>query len=192
MVETVANCAYAVIERALVAGARFEVCLLWEDMCYNKGPLISPAHFRQFLTPHYRRLTELLRRHGIDIVFVDSDGRVDELIPLWLDAGVNGISPIEIGTTGADPLRYRREFGRDLLMFGGVDKRILAHSPAAIEAEITRLMPLMEDGGFILAPDHKVPPDVPLAHYQHYINAIRHTWESQYASNAVAAGKGQS
>jgi uroporphyrinogen decarboxylase len=192
MVETVADCAYAVLERTLTAGARFEACFLWEDMCYNKGPLISPAHFHRFLTPRYRRLTDLLRRHGIDIILVDSDGRVDELIPLWLEAGVNGISPIEIGTTDADPLRYRREFGRDLLMFGGVDKRILAHSPAAIDAELTRLAPLMEDGGFILAPDHKVPPDVPLAHYQHYINAIRHTWESQDASNAVAARKGQS
>jgi uroporphyrinogen decarboxylase len=173
MVETVADCAYAVIERALVAGARFEACFLWEDMCYNKGPLISPAHVRQFLTPHYRRLTDLLRRHGIDIIIVDSDGRVDELLPVWLDAGVNGIAPIEIGTTGADPLRFRREYGRDLLMFGGVDKRILADSPAAIDAELARLTPLIENGGFIPAPDHKVPPDVPLAHYQHYVATLR-------------------
>ena len=84
--------------------------------------------------------------------------------------------PIEIGTWGADPVRYRREYGRQLLMMGGFDKHILARSKQAIEAEIRRLAPLVEEGGFIPFCDHRVPPDVPYEHYLHYLTKAREIW----------------
>jgi uroporphyrinogen decarboxylase len=145
-------------------------------MCYNKGPLLGPEHFKQFLAPQYRRLTDLLHHHGIDVVWVDCDGKIDALLPLWLDAGVNCMFPIEVGTWRADPLRFRREYGPDLLMMGGYDKRILARNKAEIEAEIHRLAPLVEEGGFIPFCDHRVPPDVPLENYQHYVQTARRVW----------------
>lgn len=176
MVTTVADCLYGVLERVLQAGARFDAAAYWEDMCYNAGPLLGPKHFRRFLVPHYRRINDLLHRHGIEVIFVDCDGKIDALLPLWLEAGVNCMFPIEVGTWGADPCRFRREFGRDLLMLGGFDKHILAQSPDAIEREVARLAPLVEEGGYIPFCDHRVPPDVPLANYQHYIRCARRVW----------------
>jgi uroporphyrinogen decarboxylase len=145
-------------------------------MCYNQGPLLGPAHFRRFLVPHYRRLTDLLHRHGVDVVWVDCDGKIDALLPLWLDAGVNCMMPVEVGTWGADPVRLRREYGRDLLMMGGYDKRILSRNQAEIEAEIQRLAPLVEEGGYIPFCDHRVPPDVPLENYVLYVETARRVW----------------
>ncbi len=176
MVTTVADCIYGVLERVLAAGARFDAAAYWEDMCYRAGPLLGPQHFARFLVPHYRRINELLRRHGIDVIFVDCDGKIDALLPLWLDAGVNCMFPIEVGTWGADALAYRRTYGRDLLMLGGLDKHILAHSKDAIEREVRRLAPLVEEGGFIPFCDHRVPPDVPLANYWRYIECARRIW----------------
>ncbi len=173
MIDTITDCICGVLERVLCRGGRFDACLFWEDMSYNKGPLISPAHFKQFLSPRYARITELLRAHGVETIIVDSDGNVEELVPLWLDVGVNCVLPMEIGTTGTDPLEYRRRFGHDLRMIGGVDKRILAQSTDAIDAELDRLRPLIEDGGFIPTCDHKVPPDVPLSHYRHFVEKLR-------------------
>ncbi len=176
MVTTIADCVIGVLTRVLETGGRFEACSLWEDMCFNRGPLLGPDHFKRFLVPHYRRLTDLLHRHGVDVVWVDCDGKIDQLVPLWLDAGVNCMFPIEVGTWGADSVQYRKEYGRDLLIIGGFDKRILAKGKPEIEAEVCRLAPLVEEGGFIGLCDHRVPPDVPLDNYMHYLKCVRDVW----------------
>jgi len=176
MVTIVADCVLGALTRILETGGQFDGCGMWEDMCYNAGPLLSPKHFKQFLTPHYRRITDLLHQHGVDVIWVDCDGKIDQLIPLWLEVGVNCMFPVEVGVWGADPIQYRREYGRDLLMMGGFDKRILARSPAEIECEVQRLAPLVEEGGFIGFCDHRVPPDVPLENYMFYLKMARQVW----------------
>jgi uroporphyrinogen decarboxylase len=176
MVTTVADCILGVLARVLETGGQFEAGAMWEDMCYSAGPLLSPGHFRRYLVPHYRRIADLLRRHGVDVIWVDCDGKIDALIPLWLEAGINCMFPVEIGTWGADPIRFRREYGKDLLMMGGFDKHILAGSKSAIPTEVRRLAPLVEEGGYIGFCDHLVPPDVPLENYMLYIETVRREW----------------
>jgi hypothetical protein len=176
MVTTVADCIIGTLSRVLETGGYFDACGMWEDMCYKAGPLLSPKHFQQFLVPHYCRIVDLLHRHSVDVIWVDCDGRIDKLIPLWLDAGVNCMFPVEVGTWGADPIDFRREYGEDLLMLGGFDKRILARSREKIEQEVHRLMPLVEEGGYIGFCDHLVPPDVPLENYMYYVETVRRVW----------------
>lgn len=176
MITTVADCIVGVLTKVLEHGARFDACSMWEDMCYSGGPLLSPAHFKQYLVPHYRRITSLLRKHGCDIIYVDCDGKIDDLIPLWLEGGVNCMFPIEVGTWGGDPVRYRKQYGKDLLMMGGFDKHLLAQGKRPIEAEVRRLMPLVEEGGYIGFCDHRVPPDVPLENYMFYLQTVRELW----------------
>jgi uroporphyrinogen decarboxylase len=126
--------------------------------------------------PHYRRITDLLQRHGIEIVFLDCDGKIDKLAPLWLDVGINTMFPFEVGTWHGDPYDYRQRFGRDMRLIGGFDKNILMSTPEAIEAEVRRLAPLVEEGGFIPHCDHLVPPYVPYQNYLAYLRAARHIW----------------
>jgi hypothetical protein len=176
MVETVTDLYVAMLEKVLSTGGQFDGCSMWEDMCYNGGPLLSPEHFKQYLVPQYRRITSLLHRHGVDVIWLDCDGKIDDLMPMWLDAGVNCMFPLEIGTCGADPIRYRREYGSELLIMGGFDKHILAEGPREIEAEVRRLAPLVEEGGYIGFCDHRVPPDVPLRNYAFYLKCVREVW----------------
>ncbi|MFO7585281.1 MAG: uroporphyrinogen decarboxylase family protein [Anaerolineales bacterium] len=187
MVATVADCIYGTLERLLSVGARVDACAFWEDMCYNAGPLISPRVFKQVLVPHYRRITDLLHRHGVDIVWVDCDGKIDLLIPLWMEAGINCMFPLEIGTWNADPLAYRQTYGRDLLLMGGFDKRILAGTPDDILREIDRLAPLVEEGGYIPFCDHLVPPGVSLANYIYYLECAREIWCNDVNLNPMGA-----
>lgn len=182
IVVTMTDLKVAVIQRQLEHGARFDCCSMWEDMCYNGGSLLSPPLFKQYLVPQIKRVTDLLRKHGCDVIFTDCDGKVDDLIPLWLESGINCLFPIEVGTWGADPLKYRREYGRELLMMGGFDKIILMKGPAAIEREVLRLAPLVEEGGYIPMPDHRVPPDVTLEAYLHYLRCARREWGGDHPS----------
>lgn len=176
MVTTVADCIIGVFGRVLETGGQFDACALWEDMCYSSGPLLSPQHVKRYLVPHYRRISDLVRKHGVEVIWIDCDGRIDSLIPLWLEAGINGLFPVEVGTWGADPVRYRQEYGRDLLMLGGFDKHILAQGKREIEQEVYRLAPLVEEGGYIGFCDHRVPPDVPLDNYMYYLETVRRVW----------------
>lgn len=147
--------------------ATVSTLFFWEDMCYRSGPLISPAMFREFMLPRYRRITDLARSHGCDIIFVDSDGDVSQLIPLWLEAGLNGVYPMEVAA-GMDVGALRREYGRDLLMTGGIDKRTLAQSREAIDAELGLRMPVADTGGYVPHLDHAIPHDVPYEAFCYY------------------------
>lgn len=175
MVETIADLQIFCLKRQLETGGQFEACGMWEDMCYNAGPLLSPAHFKEYLVPHYRRISDLLRQHGVDVLYLDCDGKIDDLLPMWLDAGVNCMFPIEIGNW-ADPVRFRKQYGKQLLMMGGFNKHILALNQADIDQEIKRLTPLVEEGGFIPFCDHRVPPNVPLNNYVYYCDRARQVW----------------
>jgi hypothetical protein len=180
IVQTLGDLSCTVLERALKAaaevGCTFDYASLWEDMCYNHGPLISPQIVREVMGPQYKRLTDLLRRYGCDVVVLDCDGKPDDLLPIWLESGVNVAFPVEVGTWGSDPVEYRRRFGRDLLIMGGFDKHILARGKDAILREIERLAPLAEEGGFIPFCDHRVPADVSLENYLYYVEQAKAIW----------------
>jgi uroporphyrinogen decarboxylase len=148
----------------------------WEDMCFNHGPIISPEMFERWLVPRYARIAELLKaRHDVDVVIVDCDGDIGQLVPLWLDGGVNCMFPLEIAA-GTDPFDLRRRYGERVILKGGVDKRALIAGADAIDAEIARLEPLVAEGGFIPHVDHRVPPDVSYADYLYYLRRKRDTF----------------
>ena len=166
MMETITELTLAMLPR-VVRDAPLTSVFFWEDMCYRAGPLISPAMFREFMIPRYRRITDLACRLGIDIMFVDCDGDVSELIPLWIEAGIRGVYPMEVAA-GMDVAKLRREYGHDLLMTGGIDKRVLAQDRRAIDEELARRMPIAEQGGYIPHLDHAVPHDVPYDNFVYY------------------------
>ena len=147
----------------------------WEDMCFNQGPMISPADFERLMVPRYRRITELLKQHGCDIVYTDCDGNINHLVPLWLEAGVNCMFPVEVAA-GSDPLPMRDRYGKRILLLGGVNKRSLIAGKEAIRKEVARIAPYVAEGGWIPHVDHRVPPDVTLENYRYYLALKRDTF----------------
>jgi len=159
------------IMRQVLDVVTIDVFGFWEDMGYNHAPLISPAMVRRYMLPRYRRVIEFLRGRGVPYISLDSDGQVDSLIPIWIEAGVNVLYPFEV-QCGMDVNATRRQYGRDLRIWGGVDKRALAHGPAAIDAEIERVRPLIADGGYIPHTDHSAPPDISFPNYCYYMKRL--------------------
>ena len=151
----------------------FDFAAGWEDICYNSGPLLSPKTFRELILPHMKPVMQLLRQHGIDVVFTDTDGNIEALIPLYMEVGLNCAFPLEI-KPGNDPLRYRQEYGRDLLIFGGFDKMPLFADKQAVLAEFRRLEPVAAEGGFIPHIDHRCPDGVDFEMYRYYIREKCH------------------
>jgi len=172
MMDTMLNLAIEVIGR-VVRSIRVDWAWFWEDMAYKGGPLVSPDVFKKFMMPRYRRITDLLHRSGVDIVFVDSDGNLSKLIPLWLECGVNGFWPLEVAA-GNDAVILRKEYGKEAILAGNMDKLALLRGKEAIRAEVFSKLPfLLETGGYFPSIDHLVPPDITLENYQYFINTVR-------------------
>ena len=151
---------------------RIDCVFIWEDMCYKNGPLISPALFREFLLEPYQRYVEHIRSHGIRAVDVDSDGDVTQLIPLWVEAGVDMLHPFEV-QAGMDVVEIGRQHANAVTLRGGIDKRQLALDRAAVDREIERIRPAYEAGHYIPTADHSIPPDVPFDNFRYYLDRRR-------------------
>ena len=164
---------YQNIKVLFEAGLRPDFLHWWEDICYNHGPLVSPGFFADYCVPHYRRITELARSYGCKFASIDCDGKIDELIPHWLDGGVNIMFPIEIGTWSPDFPGWRKHYGRELRGIGGMNKNVLRFDRAAVDAEIERLRSWIELGGFIPCPDHRLPPGTKWELVQYYTDRLR-------------------
>ena len=145
----------------------FDLVLIWEDLCYNNGPLISPDTFREFLLPGYKKLTGFLRDRGLTKIIVDTDGDVWKLLPLFLEGGVTGMYPFEV-KAGMDVAEVRQAFPQ-LGMLGGFSRTSLTAGKAEIDAELEgKVVPLLEGGGYIPYMDHLVPPDVSWENFYYY------------------------
>ena len=177
-IDRIGELSYQVVAEILATGATFDFAHFWEDICFKNGPLIAPKVFNAKVGPHYKRITDLVGRHGISIVSLDCDGCIDALIPTWLDNGVNTMFPIEVGTWNASIKPWREKYGKELRGVGGMNKLVLAQDHAAVDAEIERLRPLVDLGGFIPCPDHRIPPDAEFANVQYYCERMHEVFGS--------------
>jgi uroporphyrinogen decarboxylase len=150
----------------LLSQVRVDYCVVWEDMCYVAGPLISPRSFRSFMLAPYNKLTGLLRDHGVDVIYVDTDGDCWKLLELFELGGVTAMYPFEV-QSGMDVREVRRRHPH-LLMQGGIDKKVLAVGKEAIDRELEAKVPVAAEGGYIPHIDHATPPDVPFENFCYY------------------------
>jgi uroporphyrinogen decarboxylase len=147
----------------------FDYFNFFEDLAFKSGPLVGPNAFRRFIFPHYRRAIDHLKRHNVRYISLDSDGNTEPLIPLFLEMGVDIHWPFE-RAADMDPNRIKRQYGKNLRIWGAVDKREIAKGRRQIDAALRELAPLIESGGFIPTLDHTFPPDISWANFAYYMD----------------------
>jgi hypothetical protein len=150
---------------------------LAEDMSYNHGPMLSYASFREFLMPYYHRIIPHIKEHGVKVL-VDSDGDITSMIPWMIEAGIEGVYPLE-RQAGVDLAAIRQQYPNFLLL-GGYDKMVMSRGQEAMRAEFERLLPVMRAGGYIPSVDHQTPPEVSLQNYRAYLRLFR-----EYCERAI-------
>jgi hypothetical protein len=159
----------------LIEGARpilekttVEYMIINEDLSAKGGPLISPKAYKTFIFPRVKRLIDFVKSHGVRYFGIDTDGNPEVLVPMFMDAGVEILWPLE-RASDQDPVRLRKKFGKSLRLWGGVDKRVLTLGPREIDDHLRLLQPLVVEGGYIPTVDHTVPPDVSWENFQYYL-----------------------
>lgn len=159
-----------VMSRALEANV-IDTIHISEDMAYKEKSMISPDMTREFLQPVWTRWVNEATQAGVPIVGMDSDGKVDELIPIWIESGIQVCDPVEVAA-GNDINAYSKEFGTSIAYRQGVDKRCIAKGGKVIEDELRRLEPLVRKGGYIPGCDHGVPFDISWPDFTHYARIL--------------------
>jgi uroporphyrinogen decarboxylase len=144
--------------------------LISEDMAYKAHSMISPDMTRKFILPAYKAWIRKIKKSGCPVIEVDSDGYIEELIPIWIEAGVNCCSPVEVAAH-CDIVKLRQKYGKSMAYMQGIDKRIMARGGKELETHVMQIVPaLFADGGYIPGCDHGVPPDIS---WQNYLDFTR-------------------
>lgn len=174
-VEEMAQTCCQFVRKALepiLAKVQPDIFLVNEDMAYKIHSMISPSMARRFLLPVWRTWIEALRSSGCPVIAIDSDGYVAELLPIWVEAGFNVCTPMEVAA-GNDLVAYRQTYGRRMAYMGGIDKRAIAAGGEVMRQEVLRVVPpLMEMGGYLPGCDHGVPADISWPNYLEYARLL--------------------
>ncbi|MCS7260875.1 MAG: uroporphyrinogen decarboxylase family protein, partial [Anaerolineae bacterium] len=120
---------------------------------------------RKIYKPRHRRLTDLIRKKTNARIYFHSCGAIYSLLPDLIESGVEIINPFQVSAKGMDSARFKKEFGKDLSIWGGganPQTVMTLGSPAEVKEEVKRrIHDLAPGGGFVFASVHNIQPNVP-------------------------------
>lgn len=163
MIDTMLELDLALMTMIWDRGYHFD-CVQWpDDLGYVNGPLISPRSYREVVKPAHARMCDWCHNRGV-FTWLHCCGGVMPLIPDFIDAGIDGLQPLE-QKAGMDVFDLKRDHGDDLVLEGGIDVRKMPHADQIEEEIRTKLPVLKEGGGYCFHSDHSVPDDVSFQDY---------------------------
>ncbi|MCJ7587958.1 MAG: methyltransferase [Candidatus Aminicenantes bacterium] len=133
--------------------------------------------FRSLYLPYYRRINDWIHDYTPWKTFKHSCGAVFSLIPSFIEAGFDILNPVQCSATGMDPLRLKKEFGADLVFWGGgadTQKTLAFGTPAEVREEVLRRCEIFgKGGGFVFNAVHNVQANTPAANVAAMIEAVK-------------------
>jgi len=166
------------------AKGRIDLFRIGDDIGTQRGPLISPAMFKQFIAPRLRLLVDLAHSHNTKVMF-HSCGGITAFIDALIDIGVDIIDPIQVRADNMDPARIKEEYGERICLHGSIDTQYVLPlgTPQEVTDNVKQMIDILGcDGGFILAPCHVLQTDVPTEN----VSAMYETGY-EYGARAVGA-----
>jgi uroporphyrinogen decarboxylase len=166
-----------VLRRALaVLGDMVDAVVIYEDLAGQTRTLMSPELYRARIKPFHAALVDVVRSESTARAVVHCDGAVRELLPDFVEIGVDGINPVQTSARGMDAAGLKRTFGRDLCLWGGCDASwtLAFGTPAEVETEVEKVMlALAPGGGYVFAPAHPIDATVPPENLLALVRAAR-------------------
>ena len=157
-------------------GDYVQIVELGDDVGAQTGPIISPALFRRYIKPRWKKLYDLIHSKTRAKIFHHSCGSIYQFIGDLIDVGVDVLNPIQPLAANMDIGRIKEEFGDRLSLHGGVDiQRVLPlGTPNDVVEEVKRVIRLAAlNGGYILASAHNIQADTPAENIKAMFEAAR-------------------
>ncbi len=158
----------ATLERVCAAvGDVCDILRFGDDLGMDSGPFMAPEIYRRIFKPRHAQLCAYVHRHSGMKTFLHSCGSIYDLLPDLIEAGYDVLNPLQTNCRDMDPVRLKREFGREITFWGGgCDTRAVLNraSPAEVRRHVLeRLEILSPGGGFVFNTVHNILPEVPPA-----------------------------
>jgi uroporphyrinogen decarboxylase len=162
---------FKLIDIAFEKGADFIACE--GDLAHNPGPLMSPKHYDEFIGPYHKEICDRVHERGGKII-KHSDGNLTSLVPALLEAGFDGIHPIQpqcmdIGET-------KRDFGERTCLLGNIDCSFLLvyGSPDEVRQSVKEtIAQAAPGGGYIITSSNSIHPGCKPENYLAMVEATR-------------------
>ena len=154
------------LERFLGAvGNSIDVILFGDDLGMQTGPFISPKMYREFFKPHHTTLWNRAKQLANVKVMLHSCGGIRQLLPDFIDAGLDAVNPVQTSCQGMDPAALKAEFGREMVFWGGgcdTQTTLPSATPEAVKKHVRdRVRILAPGGGFVFQQIHNIMANVP-------------------------------
>jgi len=147
----------------LEMGIDYDGAWFYGDLGYRNATLFSPALYDRLLFPQHKRMCDFFNLRGKPVI-LHSCGRIQELIPRFIEAGFAAIQPLE-AKAGQDIRALKKTFGKAITFFGNIDVRKMSASREELRGELLSKLEVAKDGGYIYHSDHSVPPTVSWGNY---------------------------
>ena len=152
---------------------KIDIVYWWEDMAEKNGPCLSPKLYREYLLPHYKRVTSFFKKNKIDRILEDSDGYIEPLLDLTIEAGITGIWPLEVNAK-MDAVHIKKKYGNKLFLLGNIDKREASEGGERMRKEVNSKVPILKElGGYIPTIDHLVHVEFRYEKFKEYVNYMK-------------------
>ena len=142
-----------------------QVIRMGDDLGLQSGPMISPKLYREIYFPHHKTMFQMVKQKTDMYIYFHSCGAMSEYIPDLIEAGVDIINPVQITAAGMEPEKLKREFGKDMVFWGGGcdTQHVLPHgTPEDVRRDVRHNSEIfMKDGGFVFNQVHNILADVP-------------------------------
>jgi len=148
-----------------------------DDYGTQESQLIAPDHFRTYYKPHIARVISAMTAKAPHAkVMFHSCGNVRPIIPDFIEIGIDILNPVHITATGMEPSRLKKDFGRDVVFWGGgvdTQKVLPSLSPKEVSDHVKRnIEALAPGGGFVFATVHNIQSEVPPANIMAMLDTL--------------------
>jgi len=151
-------------------GYCFDGAWMWGDLAYRNTTFFSADYYNKFLFDLHREFCDFFSGHNMPVI-LHCDGNMETMIPGFIDAGVRAVSPLE-SDVGMDLSRIKREYGRDVVLFGGIDEARMSDAGSFADELKGKFDMFMAGGGYIYHADSPVPENVSLGEYKRCLAAV--------------------
>lgn len=165
-----------------IAGERADVVAECDDLGTQQNLIVSPEMYRSLLKPRQKKLFSFIKSKAPNAkIFFHSCGAITELIPDFIEVGIDILNPVQTTAAGMAPDRIKREFGRDIVFWGGgvnTQETLPRGTPQQVRDDVKRSVEaLSHGGGYVFATIHNIQADVPPENFWAMLEqfqAIRH------------------
>ena len=162
------------------AGDCADFCFFGDDVAFQDGPMMSMELYRKMVKPYHARVFSYLKSRSSAKILYHTCGSVAHLIPDLIELGVDALNPIQVSAKGMDTKTLKREFGKDICFWGGIDtQRVLPFgSVRDVQVEVRRRVEDLGPDGYCVCAVHNLQADVSPENICAMYDAAREYWQA--------------